>query len=119
MELEAFIGTRPSARRDVRAWYEQLLELADRAGLSSAELATRLGCSRETIYAWRRRLRKKADVENEALKRELVRVQVAEPVAVPKTERPEVRTRSGHSILVPGAFDPVTLGAVVGVLEQC
>lgn len=119
MELEALIEARPSARKDICGWYRQLLEQSDQAGLSTADLATRLGCSRETIYAWRRRLKSPSGEVSKSGKRQLVRVQVAEPLAAASADRVEVRTRCGRSILVPDTFDPATLAAIVGVLEQC
>jgi hypothetical protein len=118
MELEALLAARPPRREDLGAWYSQLLDAADRAGTPVPELADRLGCSRETIYSWRRRLTKeKSAVSLPAAG--LVRVQVTEPAPVPDANRIEVRTRTGHTVLIPTGFDPSALATVVRALERC
>jgi len=116
MTLEALLEARPSRRNDLGTWYSQLLEAAAREGTSVAALADLLGCARETIYAWKRRLAKAADAA--APPPGLVRVRVARE-AKRDEERFEVRLRSGRSVLVPNSFEPLALAAVVAALEQC
>ena len=119
MELEDLIQTRPVSRSDLRVWYGQILEQADGAGLSTSELAARLGCSRETVYAWRRRLRGRMIGVDQPPNGRLVRVEVARPNPTASTETFEVRTRSGHAILVPHDFDSSALVSLIRVLEGC
>ena len=118
MDLEALLAARPFRREELGAWYLQLLEAAERARISIPTLARRLGCSRETIYSWRRRLTKEPS-EPPRAPAGLVRVQVTEPATALDADRLEVRTRSGRSVLVPAGFDPSALAAVVAVLERC
>jgi len=118
MDLEALLEARPRRRGDLRAWYSRLLEAAERRGTPVPELARRLGCSQETVYSWRRRLRKKPSGASRSPAR-LVRVQVAEPAAAAGDSRLEVRTRTGRSVLVPSGFDPSALAAVLAALERC
>lgn len=118
MDFEALLAARPSRRSDLGAWYSQLLEEVERTGTSIPELAERLGCAGETIYAWRRRLRKAARRGSRRSTR-LVRVQVAEGTPDPEAGRLEVRTRNGRSVFVQTGFDPSALAAVVAVLERC
>jgi hypothetical protein len=118
MDLEALLAARPSRREDLGAWYSRLLEAAERAGTPVPVLARRLGCSRETIYSWRRRMTKQAG-ETSRPAVGLVRVQVSDPTPEPDAGRLEVRTRTGRSVLVSTGFDPSTLAAVVAVLERC
>ncbi len=117
MKLEALLKARPSGRKELGTWYAELLDEAAREGTSVAALAELLGCSRETIYAWKRRLVSSAS--GAAPPPGLVRVRVAQPLATREVERLEVRVRGGRSVLVPGGFDSATLAAVVTVLEQC
>ena len=118
MDLEALLAARPFRREELGAWYSQLLEAAERARTSIPALARRLGCSRETIYAWRRRLTREASDASRP-PAGLVRVQVTEPATAPDADRFEVRTRTGRAVLVPAGFDPSALAALVVVLEQC
>jgi hypothetical protein len=118
MDLEALLAARPSRRADLGTWYSRLLGAADRDGVSVRELAERLGCSREAVYFWRRRLTNEARASSRR-SAGLVRVQVTEPAPEPDTGLLEVRTRTGRSVLVPPGFDPSALAAVVAVLERC
>ena len=118
MDLEALLAERPARRRHLGDWYSKLLAAAEGEGSSVPQLARRLGCSSETIYSWRRRLRK--DGPSRSLRQAgLVRVQVLEPRAEPAVERVEVRTRTGYSVLVPSNFEPSVLAAVVATLDRC
>jgi transposase-like protein len=124
MDLEALIAARPGSRSDLGAWYFSIPEAAEPAGLSIAQLSKLLGCSRETLYAWRRRLDGTAAAGGTrvAPPAGLVRVTVSEADAgeVPSPVPPlEVRTRSGRGVLVPPGFDPDQLAAIVEVLEAC
>jgi transposase-like protein len=87
--------------------------------VSVRELAERVGCSREAVYSWRRRLTTSDASASSRRCAGLVRVQVTEPAPEPDTGLLEVRTRSGRSVLVPPGFDPSALAAVVAVLERC
>ncbi len=118
MELQSLITSRPESRAALGPWYRDLLRAADRDSVSVAQLATRLGCSRETLYAWRRRSLRPVDQPSMPAPAKLVRVKVADAPS-PTACHLEVRLRSGHSVVVPGAFDPAVLAAVVEVLEQC
>jgi transposase-like protein len=124
MDLEALIAARPASRSDLGAWYSSILEAAEPAGLSIAQLSKRLGCSREALYAWCRRLdgTVAARGARSAPPAGLVRVTVSEACAgeTPNnTTHLEVRTRSGRGVLVPPGFDPDHLAAVVEALEAC
>ena len=119
MELEALIEARPARRDHLVVWYGQLLEAADRARVSVADLAERLNCSRETIYAWRRRVGPAARAEPRPQTPGLVRVQVAERTQSVGLDHLEIRLRSGRSVLVPATFEPTALAAVLEVLERC
>ena len=118
MELESLLTARPSRRRDLGVWYSQVLEAAEREGVTIPELAQKLGCCQETVYSWRRRLRR-AENHSSPTPTGLVRVQVAEPLAPSDSSRLEVRTRTGRAVLVPNDFDASALATVVAVLERC
>ena len=121
MELETTINAR-SRRDHLDRWYGRLLKAASRAGVSVAELARRVDCSPETIYAWRRRLATAGPVSIAEHAPGLLRVQLA-PAGDPDPgvgpDHLEVRLRSGRSVLVPAAFDRNALAAIVEVLEGC
>jgi hypothetical protein len=119
MELDSLIEGRPKRREDVGAWYARLLEAADCAGISVRELAARLGCSLETVYAWRRRLSGREAHGGKGRSTGLIRVRVAESSPSDARARLEIRTPSGHSVLVPSHFDPDALATVVAVLSRC
>ena len=119
MDLESLIAARPKRRENLRAWYEALLEAADCTGTSVSELACLLGCSRETVYSWRRRLSQLQTDEDDHTSPRLVRVRVAETSATQDAARLEIRARSGHAVLVPSTFDPRTLATVLEVLARC
>ena len=118
MTLESLLEARPTHRTDLGDWYAQILAIAERDGIRIPELAERLGCARETVYSWRRRLTKKTRAPFRPAVG-LVRVQVAESAHESETQRFEVRTRNGRSVFVPNRFDPSTLAAVVTALERC
>ena len=118
MDLEALIAARPPRREDLGAWYSEILDAAERAGTRVPDLARRLGCSIETVYSWRRRLKRGPGVASQPASG-LVRVEIAEPAHGHDDDRFEVRTRSGRSVLVPAGFDPRALAAVVAALEAC
>lgn len=117
MKLEALLKARPSRRKDLRTWYSELLDEAAHEGTSVAALAGQIGCSRETLYAWKRRLAKAGEAT--APRAGLVRVRVTPPPTARDTERLEVRVQEDRSVLVPNGFNASTLAAVVAVLEQC
>ena len=118
MELTALINARPADRRELPAWYGEVIATATSEGLSVPDLANRLGCSNETVYSWRRRLRGGALTDPTARRPRLLRVKVARS-GVTSPDRLEVRLQSGRSILVPNSFDAEALVSVIGVLEQC
>ena len=125
MEIDDLLTSRPAGHRGLSEWYLKLIETGLAAGLSTDEIAKRAGCSRVTIYAWRRRLGLAArsprfSVDADQAPPRLVQVQVA-PSSTPlaKNSTFEVRLRSGHSVLIPIHFDPSALSAVVRALEQC
>lgn len=92
--------------------------------MSVAQLSKRIGCSRETLYAWRRRLNGTAagsdtrSVSPPGLVRVTVNEQATEKALAPAPLL-EVRTRTGRGVLVPPGFDPGQLAAVLEVLEAC
>ena len=89
MDIEQLIAARPTERRHLGAWYADLLDTAEREGLTMPSLAKRLGVVAETLYAWRRKrrgyLRAEAPRRVEA---GLVRVRIAEPTAAIPDDRP-------------------------------
>ena len=119
MNLESLLAARPSQREDLGAWYAKVLDVAERENRSVPELAEELGCSRETIYSWRRRLTNNDGQREVSRGVGLVRVQVTEAEARTTCGAIEIRTRGGRSILVHDGFEPSTLAAVVSVLERC
>ena len=118
MTLEALLSSRPRRRTDLGPWYAQVLDTAARDKTSISELAKKLNCSRETIYAWRRRLTKSGRSPGRPAGG-LVRVQVTESERDSQPQRIEVRTRGGRSVIVPQRFDPADLATLITVLERC
>ncbi len=122
MVLEQLIAAGPTARRHRGAWYGDLIDAAEREGVTVASLASRLGVVAETIYAWRRK--RGGLPESAAIRRAtagLVRVYVAEPKAITATEeRPlELRLGRDRSVLVPRGFDREHLLALLSALKRC
>jgi transposase-like protein len=124
MDLDSLIAARPADRSDLSGWYSSIFESAEASGLSVAQLSQRLSCSRETLYAWRRRLSGSAagsgtqSVSPPGLVRVTVSEQASEEESAPAPHL-EVRTRTGRGVLVPPGFDPHQLAAVLEVLEAC
>ena len=108
MEIEELIAARPKGRQRQAAWYRKLIETADEAGLSPAELAARASCSLGTIYNWRRRLTATTAPTSEVETRMSGLVRVHTPAVPPLNalkQSYEVRLTGGRSVLVPPHFD--------------
>lgn len=122
MDLEQLIAARPTERRHRGAWYGNLIDAAEREGVTVASLAKRLGVVAETLYSWRRKRTHLPEVA--AIRRAaagLVRVHVAEPkTTLPAQERPlELRLGRDRSVLVPRGFDREHLLALLSAIERC
>ena len=122
MHISDLIAARPAERGQLSAWYSAVLDAAQQEGLAVPALATRLGVSNETVYAWRRRLRSTAASRETATQvPSLVRVQIAtSSTAASSTDtRLTVQLERGRQVLVPTGFDPDSLAALVATLERC
>ena len=122
MEIEELIASRPKGRQRQAEWYRKLIQTADEAGLSPAELASRASCSLGTIYNWRRRLTAVAAPTSDVETRIPGLVRVHAPAAPPLSalkQSYEVRLTCGRSVLVPPQFDRATLADLMETLEQC
>lgn len=121
MDIEQLIAARPTERRHLGAWYADLLDTAEREGLTMPSLAKRLGVVAETLYAWRRKRR--GYLRAEAPRRVaagLVRVRIAEPTAAIPDDRPlELRLARDRSLLIHRGFDRDHLVALLSALERC
>ena len=121
MDIEQLIAARPTERRRLGAWYADLIDTAEREGLTMPSLAKRLGVVAETLYTWRRKRR--GDLRAEAPRRVaagLVRVRIAEPTAAIPDDRPfELRLARDRSLLIHRGFDRDHLVALLSALERC
>jgi transposase-like protein len=121
MDIEQLIAARPTARRQRSAWYGDLIDTAEREGVTLPSLAKRLGVVAETLYAQRRKRRDRPGAE--ATRRAaagLVRVRIAEPTAVVSNDRPlELRLARDRSVLIHRGFDREHLVALLSALERC
>jgi len=119
MDISDLIASRPTERRQLADWYSDLIDAAQREGLSVAEVATRAGVVKETIYAWRRRRNgPRAKERTHSSTPGLVRVRVAtgRPSDHEREQSIAVRLANGRQILVPSGFNP---DALVATLERC
>lgn len=122
MELESIINNRPRRRSELADWYRALLEAGEAVGLSTRDLASRLGCCAETVYGWRRKLRGTGSPATSTERRGLIEVRaVEEPThgGSRSEDRLEVRLLSGQVLLVPEGIDARTLTTVLEALGRC
>jgi hypothetical protein len=111
------LGSRPTRREDLAAWYSAALEQQARSGLSIPRFAASAGISAWVLYQWRRRMSPTARPAAGAAP-QLVEVAVVR-AAAEHCDRLSVHLRTGHKVDVPAGFDGRELRRLIGVLESC
>jgi hypothetical protein len=111
------LGSRPTRREDLAAWYSAALEQQAKSGLSIPRFAARAGISAWVLYQWRRRMSPAARLGDAPAPR-LVEVAVV-PTNPANADRLSVHLRSGHKVDVSAGFDGAELRRLIGVLESC
>lgn len=123
MDLKSLLQSKPAQRSALAGWYRSVLELAAEEGVSIAEIAQQVGCSRVVLYAWRRKLRLEVAPEMKkviALQPSgLLRLKVASTDRSLPEGRFEVRCRGGRTVLVPADYDSEALRGLIEVVEAC
>ena len=114
------IPDRPSARSELSAWYEAVLDEQQRSGLSISEFADLVGVTATTLYSWRRQLSSlRGRDSDEATGLVQVRVRSDEPDSTTRPLPMIVELVHGVRVEVPRDFDSADLARLVAVLEAC